>query len=403
MSSEKHQKTYKMIMLVVLTMLITFLLTTVVMYKFVQTNGETKYIISAGDNSGLSAELNQFHKVIEKYFLGDINEDKLTEGAKKGYIEGLGDEYTEYITKEEWEKFETNTMGNYVGIGIYLSKNTTTNQIIIIAPIKGSPADRAGIKPGDIILKVDEIEYSGEDLTVASNKIKGEAGTKVKLQIKREDQIMDLEIERTEVKLTHVESKVYENQIGYISIPSFDEDTSEEFKSKLEQLKKQNITSLILDLRNNGGGIVQEATKIAETMLQKDQLILTTADKNDNRKEYKVTTNEPMIQVPIVVLTNEYTASASEILAGALKDHQVAKVVGTKTYGKGVIQEVFKLTDGSAIKMTVEEYYTPNNQKINKVGITPDEVVELPEDLQEQLTIPEAQDTQLQKAIAILK
>ena len=193
-----------------------------------------------------------------------------------------------------------------------------------------------------------------------------------------------------------------ENNIGYIQIPSFDETTSSEFKTKFEELQKQNIKSLVIDLRNNGGGIVSEALKIADFIADKDSVLLYEVDKN-GKETVKKSENDPIVNMPIIVLVNGNTASSSEILAGALKDLGKAKTVGTTTYGKGVIQQILKLSDGSGIKITIEEYQTPNRNKINKVGIEPDEKVELPESVDNILNLKESEDTQLQKAIEMLK
>ena len=193
-----------------------------------------------------------------------------------------------------------------------------------------------------------------------------------------------------------------QNNIGYIEFSSFDEGTANEFKAKFEELSKQGIKSLIIDLRNNGGGIVDEALEIADYILAKDDVILYEVDKN-NKEKIEKAKNDPIINMPIVVLTNENTASSSEILAGALKDHNKAKIVGKKTYGKGVIQQLLTLPDGSGLKITAEEYLTPNKTKINKIGIEPDEKVELPDTVKNVLTIEEKDDTQLQKAIEMLK
>ena len=256
--------------------------------------------------------------------------------------------------------------------------------------------------PGDIITKVDGVSYTGEELTEASNKIKGEIGTSVKLEILRDGKTMEFEVTREHIKINHVESKVLENNIGYIEFNSFDEGCSKEFKEKLEELKGKNITALVIDIRNNGGGLVTEALDIADFIVEKDATLLITTDKK-GKEEITKAKNDPMINMPVVLLTNSSSASASEILAGALKDNGKATIVGEKTYGKGVIQELLTLTDGSGLKITTNEYFTPNRNKINKVGITPDIEVKLDEKVQGQLVIEGKDDTQLQKAIEILK
>ena len=326
----------------------------------------------------------------------------MVDGAIKGYIAALNDPYTQYLTKEEMEEFTIDVEGNFVGIGVYLTKDIQKNTVTVISPIKDSPAYKAGILSGDIISKVDGISYTGEQLTEASNKIKGEPGTKVKLEVLRGDKTLDFEIKRENVKVNHVENKVIHDNIGYIKFNTFDDGCSEEFEDNLKELKSKNIKSLIIDIRNNGGGIVDEALEIADLMINKGDTLLITVDKNKN-EEISKAKKAPIIEVPIVILTNESTASASEILAGALKENNKARTVGTKTYGKGVIQELFSLKDGSGLKITTQEYYTPKRNKINGVGIQPDEEVQLDADLENKPEIKEEEDTQLQKAIEMLK
>lgn len=404
MEEKKKFRVYKIIMLVVLVAFITFLITSIGMYQYLVGNSGTikNSTILASSNNDINKSIEAYKKIIDKYYLGEIDEEKMKEGAIKGYIEGLGDPYTEYISKEDMKEYMEDTMGNFVGIGIYMVKDTDANRIKVLTPIKNSPAEKAGILSGDLILSVDGVEYTSDEMEVVSSKIKGEEGTTVKLEVIRNNETLNFEIKRENIKVNPVDSKVLENNIGYIIFTSFDEGTAEEFKNKYEELKKSNIKSLIIDLRNNGGGIVDEALKIADYILDKDSVILYEVDKNNNQKEEK-SQNNPIIDVPIVVLTNGNTASSSEILAGALKDLGKAKIVGTKTYGKGVIQQITTLSDGSGLKITTEKYLTPNRTEINKVGIEPDEKVELPESVKNKLLIPADEDTQLKKAIEMLK
>ena len=232
--------------------------------------------------------------------------------------------------------------------------------------------------------------------------MKGIEGTTVKIQVLRGDETKDFIVERKSVRVNPIESNVYDDNIGYIKISSFDEGCSAEFEEKLNDLKSKNIQSLIIDLRNNGGGIVDEATAIADLFTDKNSTLLITKDKAGN-EDITYAQKDKAIDVPIIVLTNENTASASEILAGALKDNNVARIVGTTTFGKGVIQELLTMKDGSGLKLTTSEYYTPNRNKINKVGIEPDEKVELPDEYKNAITVPQDQDTQLNKAIELLK
>lgn len=403
MEEKKRFKIYKVVMLVILVAFITFLLTTIGMYQyFIKSGSGQKIISTSSEYQDIASELSKYKRLIDKYFLGDVDEEKLKEGAIKGYIEGLDDQYTEYISKDDMKDYLEDATGNFVGIGIYMTKDADANKIMVLSPIKGSPAEKAGILPGDYIVGVDDVTYTAEDMSVAANKIKGEVGSSVKIEILRNSETKTFEITRENIKVNPVEGQVLENNIGYIEFSSFDDGTADDFKAKYEELEKQGIKSLVIDLRNNGGGIVSEALQIADYILEKDDAILYEVDKN-NKEEIKKSENDPIINMPIVLLTNGNTASSSEILAGALKDHGKAKIVGTKTYGKGVIQQLLTLPDGSGLKITSEEYLTPNKTKINKIGIEPDEKVELPDTVKNVLTIEQKDDTQLQKAIEILK
>lgn len=405
MEEKKRYKVYKIIMLIVLVAFITFMITSIGLYQyFVKGDSVNKHLLlsASTESKDIANSLDKYKAILNKYYLGEIDEEKLKEGAIKGYIEGVGDKYTEYISKEEMQEYMEDTKGNFVGIGIYMIQDKKTDKIMIVAPIKNSPAEKAGVQAGDLILAVDGQECTANDMNTISSKIKGEAGTTVKLKLQRGNDTLELEIKRESVTVNPVESKMLESNIGYIKFTSFDENTSEDFKKNFETLQKQGAKSLIIDLRNNGGGIVGEALKIADYMTEKDSVLLYEVDK-ENKEVVKKSENAPIINMPVILLTNENTASSSEILAGALKDLGKAKIVGTKTYGKGVIQEILTLPDGSGIKITTEKYLTPNKTEINKVGIEPDEKVELPENLENILEVEEKDDTQLQKAIQMLK
>lgn len=400
MNSDKKQSVYKIIMLVALTALITFMITSIFMYKVMGEEG-IRYVGVSTESSSLTKTINYLKNFIEQHYVGDINEEEMIQSAIKGYVEGLGDEYSEYISPDEMQEYMEDATGKYVGIGVYITTNTQTNQIVILMPIEQSPAEAAGLKAGDIIVKVDGIEYTGEQLDEASDKMKGEEGTKVTLTILREEETFNVEVERKTVQVNHVKAQMLENGIGYIEINSFDDGTAEEFEEKYQQLQNQNVQSLIIDLRNNGGGIVDEAVNIADLMIDKGKNILITKSKNDKEEETKAQ-KDRTITVPVVVLVNEYSASASEILAAALKENDNATLVGKKTYGKGIIQTVYSMSDGSGLKLTTEEYFTPNHNKIHEVGIIPDVEVNLPEG-KTLYDIEDKEDTQLQKAIELLK
>ena len=403
MEYEKKQRIYKIIMLVVICVTVSIIGTTMVLYKYWGENEGIKYFITPSVDNELTTKNSRLRAAIDKFYLGQVDDQKLEDAALQGYIKGLEDEYSEYIPKKEMEAFSANTLGNYNGIGIYYGRLADTNEVVIIAPIKNTPAYNAGILPGDIILKIDNEEIKEEDsLTELSNKIKGEIGTKIKLEIRRDKEIKEFEITRENIKLHYIDTDVLNDNIGYMWISSFDEGTAKEFEEKYSELENKGIKSLIIDLRNNGGGIVDEATDIADYILKKDSTILITKDKNGTEK-LTIANKEHTIDIPIIILVNENSASATEILAGALKDNNVAKIVGEKTYGKGVIQNIFTLNNGAGLKLTTNEYFTPNNNKINHIGIEPDVKVSLPEELEEKFEISNEEDTQLQKAIELLK
>ena len=402
MESKSAQRIYKTIMLIIIVIITTSLITAFATYQYLRNN---VLAIRKGNNTsfeGLEYTLSQFRTELENKYIGEINDEELIDGALKGYVNALGDPYSTYYTKEEMKEIMEETNGNFVGIGIYMTENIKENVIMVIKPIENSPAEKAGILPGDIITKINDVEYTGDKLEEASNKIRGEEGTKVKLEIYRNGETKEFEITRKKVVISHITTKVLEDNIGYIAISDFDGDCANEFKTKYKELEKKGITKLIIDIRNNGGGIVDKSLEIANTMIEKGSTLLITKDKKNNEDITKATEN-PIINMPVVVLTNEYSASASEILAGALKDNNKATLVGTKTYGKGIIQELNKLSDGSGLKVTVSEYYTPNHTAINKIGITPDVEVELSDEAKKQLNLEEKDDNQLQKAIEILK
>ena len=402
----KRQRFYKTVMLVILTAFLTFIFTTIYItnkYNLGDGNQTISSLFGGSSSSDdkLTKSLKNIKSLLKKYYLNDIDEGKAIDGAIEGYVAALGDKYTEYIPKDEMQEYTQNLMGNYVGIGIYMAQNTEDNTIVVVSPIKYSPAEEAGILPGDIIKKIDGVEYNGDNMDAAANRIKGVEGSTVKLEIQRGQEIKTFEITRRKITTNPVLAEKLENNIGYLEVSSFDENTADNFKTKYEELKSQGITSLIIDLRNNGGGLVEEALKIADYIVPKDKELLVTVDK-DGKEKVEKSKEDVLIDMPIVVLVNKNSASSTEILAGALKDLKEATIVGTTTYGKGVIQQLLSLRDGSGLKVTVEEYYTPNRTKINGVGIEPDEKVELPDSVENPLAVERKDDTQLQKAIELL-
>ena len=392
---EKTQKIYKVIMLIILTAFITFMVTSAALYKHFKNGNERT------ENVDLDNYLSGIRSVIEANYLwnDEIDEQKLIDGAVEGYVSGLGDKYTEYIPKSEMQEFKEDITGSFVGIGVYMIADESTEKIVVYYPIPDSPAEKAGIKPGDIIVSVDGVEYSYEEFSTIASHIKGKEGTKVKLVIERDGKKMDFEIERAKIETNPIKIKMLDNNIGYLSLPSFDENCSKKFKEKADELVSKGAKSLIIDLRNNGGGIVDETTNIADYFLEKGKTIMSTKD-NNGVTGITESDGKQIYNMPLVLLVNENTASASEILTAALKENGRAKVIGTTTYGKGVIQTVITLADGSGmLKITTAEYFTPNGIAINKKGIKPDVEVKLPDTVKSIYAVEKKDDTQLQKAM----
>lgn len=399
-SYERKQLIYKFVLVIVFVACITAVITFYATFSCM----EQSSLLVTGDISEdskeninvISSALKDFRKLIDEYYIGDIDEKKVVSETIKGYVSGLEDEYSEYMTAEEWEDYQANTLGNYVGIGIYMAQDADKN-VIVLETMEESPAQQVGLEAGDIIVEVNNENVLGQDTSAISSKIKGPEGTVVSIKVARNNEYLTMNVERKAIKVYHVKGEMLENQIGYIKLSTFDEGCSNEFQTTFEQLKAQGIQKLIIDLRDNTGGLVDEALNIADMMIPKGETMLITVDSKGNH-DRTMAKQDPVIDMEMVVLVNDYSASASEILVGCLKDHQKATVVGTKTYGKGVIQNVFSLSDGSVLKLTTAEYLTPNEIKINKKGIEPDVVVELVEETEGEEEI----DEQLNKAIELL-
>ena len=408
----------RMLSVILVTALITFIITTTVLIK---NNGKlfgTKLIRSEGISitsldeenktysfDDLTSILDQFKALIKSEYIGEeIDENDMIQGAIKGYIAGIGDPYTVYFTPKEMKSFMEESNGNYVGIGVYLQLDEKANRIRVIGVMKDSPAEEVGIKAEDYIVKVNDVEYSGDKMDEAITIMKGKEGEKVKVTVLRGEELIDFDIERRSIEIQHVASKRLNNfdNIGYIAVDEFDSVTLTQFKDKIEELTKDNgIDGLIIDLRSNGGGILAQATDMADLFIEKGKTIVITKDKN-KEEELTIAETDPIYSMPVVILVNEYSASAAEVLTGALKESYGAKVVGMKTYGKGVIQTLYSLTDGSGIKVTTAEYFTPEHNKINKIGITPDYEVDLTQDSEGNYELGEEKDAQLLKAIEVM-
>ena len=403
-SKEKRDMIYNFVLILVVAICITVVITVNITYNKCVQDGlviEKEDVSEAGTQNinAIGTTLKNFRRIIDKYYIGEIDESKIMDETIKGYVNGLDDEYSEYMTKEEWSDFEASALGNYVGIGVSIAQDINGN-VVVVSPISGTPAEEAGLKAEDVLVEVDGESVLGVSTSDVAAKIQGEEGTKVKIKIARGNEYIDFEIERKAIKVYHVEAEMKEDKIGYLLLQTFDEGAAKEFLEKFNELKSKGAEKLIIDLRYNTGGLLEECLGIADYMLDKGDTILITIDAEGNKDYYKSENTAKPIDMDVVVLVNDYSASASEVLAGALKDNGEATIVGEKTYGKGVIQNVFSLADGSVLKLTISEYLTPNETKINKIGIIPDVEVYIDPEVKEG---EEVVDSQLNKAIEILK
>lgn len=339
----------------------------------------------------INAKMEELNRYIDQYYLFDYEEENIENGIYKGLMAGLGDIYTGYYTPEEYASFMESSNGSYSGIGAVLSQDYTTGIIQVVRAFAGSPAEEAGMQTDDILYKVEGEEVTGKDLSLVVTDLKGEEGTEVHISIMRDGNSIDLTLVRRSIEVPTIEYELLEDRIGYIAITEFDDVTDDQFLAAMDDLESQGMEKLIIDLRNNGGGLVDVTCTILDRLLP-EGLIVYTEDKNGERQEEFSDAN--CFEGEMAVLVNGNSASASEIFAGAIKDYGVGTLIGTQTFGKGIVQSLFPLSDGSAIKITVSRYYTPAGNNIHEVGITPDIILEFDENAEE--------DNQLQKAIEVL-
>lgn len=382
------------------------------------------------DLDTINQKLNTLKHLVDYNFLfeEDIDSEKLEAGIYKGMLAGLEDPYTVYYTPEEYESLTEETEGVYCGIGVLVSQNISSGVITALRVFQGSPAEEAGMKKGDILYKVGDTEASEMELDVlVQKKIRGEEGTYVDITVIRDGEEKKLHIQRRIVEVTTVESQMLENQVGYIQVTQFELVTGEQFKQAVDSLDQQGMESLIIDLRDNPGGVLDAVVEMAAYILPEDRLdgmIVSTSDKNGKGDRYyseggKICfasdsgQKDPRypkkdgheLDIPMVVLINGNSASASEVFAGALQDYGCAKLVGTTSFGKGIVQSLVQLDDGSAVKMTVSHYYTPGGADLHKKGLDPDVEIEMevPEDLKDAFEVPLERDNQVQKALEVLE
>ena len=354
--------------------------------------------IRLSEDASSEEKLSVLKGLIDENYIGDVDEEALEEGIYKGYIQGLEDPYSVYYNEEETKDLYETTEGEYSGIGAVLSQDLESGVITLVQIYEGSPAAKAGLKDNDILTKVGDIEVTGMDLSEVVTYIKGEKGTDVDLTVLRGEDAEEITVTATRdtVEAQTVKYEMLEGQTGYLSVSEFDSVTYAQYEEALNKLTDQGMTGLIVDLRNNPGGNLNTVCEMLDLVLPKGTIVYT--EDKDGKRETATSDDEHQINVPMVVLVNGNSASASEIYAGAIQDYGIGKIVGTQTYGKGVVQQIFDLGDGTSVKLTIAEYFTPNGRNIDGEGITPDVEVEYEADENN----PEA-DNQLEKALEVMK
>lgn len=351
-------------------------------------------------NSSLQRKMTEIQSYVNQFFLDDIDQEKMQDAVCKGLVNGLGDTYAAYYNEEEYQDMKEKTSGNYCGIGAVVSQSATDGAISIVQTIKGGPAEKAGMKSGDMIVEVDGISTQGMDLTALISKTKGDAGTKVKVTVLRDGHQKKYTITRKEIHSQTVEYRMLDDKIGYIAVSSFEEVTKQQFRDALKKLEKEGEKSLIIDLRNNGGGLLSTAVDMLDRLLPKGTLVYT-KDKNGEKEVYSAT-DEESFDKPVAILVNENSASASEVFSGAMQDYKKAVLVGNTTFGKGIVQTVFDLPDGTALKLTTSKYYTPKGRNIHGTGLEPDIPVTLDETTYNQKKSGLTIDNQMERAVEYL-
>lgn len=382
---------------------VAILLATNIGTAFVSTKISQRYIPK-------NSELMKFEKLfmvrnsLYKYYDGPINDNALVDGAIKGMTASLKDPYTVFMDKKEFEDFNTQIVGSYIGIGIQVG--VKDNKVIIISTFDDSPAKKAGLMSGDVIEKINSIPVNGQQLEKAVSMMKGKEGKVVNLTVFRPKKgQFNVELKASKIDFHTVKGEMLNNNTGYIQITMFDENTGKDFNEKLKELKDKGMKALILDLRGNPGGSLKTCVEVVSNFVPKGDVIVSTVDKNNDKIKYKSKGGYAQ-NMPLVILTDGGTASASEIVSGAIKDYKLGTLIGEKTFGKGVVQTMLDTKDGTCLKVTIAKYYTPSGKNIHKIGIKPNIEVKYPDSLKEDSLINgynRSKDPQFKKALEVIE
>ena len=350
----------------------------------------------------VAEKIDEIYSYMNIYYYGEFEKEDIYNSLYSGVLESLEDPYSVYYTPEEYQDMQVSTSGKYVGIGAGVSQDLTTMEVTISKVYRGTPSEEAGLKNGDMILSVEDIQATSVEVSELVQYIRGEEGTTVHMVIYRPStgETLEFDVERRHVVLPSIEGEMLEDGIGYIQITEFQDETDEQFAEMVSQLKKEGAKGLVIDVRANPGGLLRTVVNLLDQILP-EGLLVYVEDKYGNRDNY--TSNAKCLDMPIVVLTDENSASASEIFAGALKDYEYATLVGKTTYGKGIVQNIIRLSDGDAMKLTIAKYFTPKGNDIHKVGVTPDVEVDYEYSGPEDESYDKQYDSQFLKAVEIMK